>query len=65
MIAERTKDGIIYSKNKEIEDMDGELTTVIEDFTRAVDVEALRLAKKNGKHLSSQILRYFILSGFV
>ncbi len=57
-------DGIIYSKNEEIEEIDGELTTVIEDFTRAVDVEAL-LAKKNGKHLSSQILRYFILSGFV
>src|SRR5258708_989896 len=65
MIAERTKDGIIYSKNKEIEEMDGELTTVIEDFTRAVDVEALRLAKKNGKHISSQNLRHFILSGFV
>ena len=54
MVAERTMDGIIYSKNKEIEEMDGELTTVIEDFTRAVDVETLRLAKKNGKHLSSQ-----------
>jgi hypothetical protein len=30
--------------------MDRELTRVIEDFDRAVDVEALRLAKKNGKH---------------
>jgi hypothetical protein len=26
--------------------MDGELTKVIEDFMRAVDVEALRLAKR-------------------
>jgi hypothetical protein len=31
-----------------------ELTKVIEDFGRAVDVEALRLAKETGKHLSSQ-----------
>ena len=31
--------------------MDRELTKVIEDFNHAVDVEALRLAKKNGKHL--------------
>ena len=31
--------------------MDRELTKVIEDLNHAVDVEALRLAKKNGKHL--------------
>ena len=31
--------------------MDRELTKVIEDFNHAVDVEALRLAKKNGQHL--------------
>ena len=31
--------------------MDKELTKVIEDFNHAVDVEVLRLAKKNGKHL--------------
>jgi hypothetical protein len=37
-----------------IEEMDRELTKVIEDFDRAVDVEALRLAKKNGKHSLSQ-----------
>ena len=30
--------------------MDGELTKVIEDFDRAVNVEALRLAKQTGKH---------------
>jgi len=30
--------------------MDRELTKAIEDFSRAVDVEALLLAKKIGKH---------------
>ena len=30
--------------------MDKELTKVIEDFNHAVDVEVLRLVKKNGKH---------------
>ena len=37
-----------------IEDMDQELTKVIEDFDRAVNVEALRLAKETGKHVLSQ-----------
>ena len=37
-----------------IEDMDSELTKVIEDFDRAVNVEALRLAKESGKHALSQ-----------
>jgi hypothetical protein len=37
-----------------IEELEKELTKVIEDFGRAVDVEALRLAKKNGKHSLSQ-----------
>src|SRR5258706_315146 len=36
---------------EKIEEMDRELTKVIEDFNHAVDLEALRLAKKNGKHL--------------
>ena len=31
-------------------EMDKELTKVIEDFDRAVNVEALRLAKETGKH---------------
>ncbi len=54
MIAERTKIGLINSEVKEmIEDMDGELTKVIEDFMRAVDVEALYLAKMSGKHSQS------------
>ena len=34
-----------------IEEMDEELTKVIEDFDRAVNIEALRLAKETGKHL--------------
>ena len=34
--------------------MDRELTKVIEDFDRAVNVEALRLAKETGKHALSQ-----------
>jgi len=55
MITERTGDALIYSKEKEmIEEMDGELAKVIEDFMRAVDVEALRLAKRSGKNLLSQ-----------
>jgi len=38
---------------EKIEEMDKELTNVIEDFNRAVDVETLRLARKNGKPLLS------------
>ena len=34
--------------------MDEELTGVIEDFMRAVDVEALRFSKETGKHFSSE-----------
>jgi hypothetical protein len=49
MIAARTIGGSAYVEK--IEEMDKELTKVIEDFNHAVDVEALRLAKKNGKHL--------------
>ena len=36
---------------EKIEEMDRELTKVIEDFNQAVDVESLRLAKMNRKHL--------------
>ena len=35
---------------KAIEEMDGELTKAIEEFVHAVDVEALRFAKRSGKH---------------
>jgi len=37
-----------------IEEMDKELTKVIEDFDRAVNIEALRLTKESGKHSLSQ-----------
>ena len=49
MITARTSGGPAHSEK--IEEMDRELTKVIDDFNHAVDVEALRLAKKNGKHL--------------
>jgi hypothetical protein len=49
MITARTVGGPSYPEK--IEEMDRELTKVIEDFNHAADVEALRLAKKNGKHL--------------
>ena len=47
MITARTVGGPAHPEK--IEEMDKELTKVIEDFNQAVDVEALRLAKKNGK----------------
>ena len=49
MITARTVGGTAHTEK--MEEMDRELTNVIDDFNRAVDVEALRLAKKNGKHL--------------
>ena len=46
--------------------MDRELTKVIEDFDRAVNVEALRLAKETGKHALFQSGESsIILSSFV
>ena len=51
MIAVRVKDGLINSEiMTTIDKMDRELTKVFEDFDRAVNVEALRLAKGTGKH---------------
>ena len=44
----RTAGGPAY--REKIDEMDKELTKVIKDFGRAVDVEALRLAKETGKH---------------
>ena len=49
MITARMVGGLAYPEK--IEEMDRELTKVIEDFNQAVDVEALHLAKKNGKYL--------------
>jgi len=48
IIAARTIGGPAYQET--IEEMDRDLTKAIEDFSRAVDVEALLLAKKIGKH---------------
>ena len=52
MISERTFGGLIHGQT--IEDMGRKLAGVIEDFDRAVNIEALRLAKKLGKHSLSQ-----------
>jgi hypothetical protein len=48
MITERTLSGLAHPHK--IEEMSKELTKVIEDFDRAVNVEALRLAKESSKH---------------
>jgi len=47
IIAERTLGGLV--RPEKIEEMDEELTRVIEDFDRAVNIEALRLAKETSK----------------
>ena len=49
MTAARTVGGPAYLGT--IEEMDRELTKVIEDFDRAVNVEALRRTKETGKWL--------------
>ena len=48
MVTARTAGGSAHVEK--IEEMDRELTKVIEDFNHAVDVEALRLAKKSGEY---------------
>jgi len=48
MIAERTMSGLAHPHR--IEEMSKELTKVIEDFDRAMDVETLRLAKESSTH---------------
>ena len=53
MIAARTFGGPAYPEM--IEDIDGELTKVIEDFNRAVYAKALRLADETSKLSFSQI----------
>ena len=47
MIAARTSGGPAYPEM--IEEMDRELNNIIEDFDRAVYVEALRLANETSK----------------
>jgi len=57
-ITERTLTGLVHPQK--IEEMNEELTKVIEDFDRAMNVEALRLtkelAKENSKHSLTSIL---------
>ena len=52
MIAARTSGGPAYLKM--IEEMDRDLNNIIEDFDRAVNVEALRLANETSKLSFSQ-----------
>jgi len=47
MIAGRTVGGLVHPEM--IEEVDKELTKVIEEFDRAVNVESLLLAKETGK----------------
>jgi len=50
MIAARTVGGLGHQRT--IEGMESDLTKVIEDFDRAVNVEALRRIKETGKSSS-------------
>ena len=54
IIAARTAGGSAYQEA--IKEMDIELTKVVEDFDRAVNVEALRRTKETGEHALSQSL---------
>ena len=50
-LTQRTKDGLIDSEAKKmIEKLDEELTKVIEDFERAVNVESFGLVKDISEH---------------
>jgi len=49
MIAGRTLGGLVRLET--IEELDKELNKVIEDFDHAMNVEALRLAKKTSKQM--------------
>jgi len=48
MITARTVSGI--ENQRRIEGMERDLTKVIEDFDRAVNIEALRRTRETGKH---------------
>ena len=63
MIAARTIGGMAYQER--IEEMDRELTKVIEDFDRAVNVEALRLAKKSGEGSLYRSGNSWVLIGYI
>ena len=61
MITERTLGGLVHPEK--IEEIEKELTRVIEDFDRAVNVEALRQAKEMSKQLLFSIWQQYILNG--
>ena len=63
MIAERTMSGLMHPER--IEEMERELTKVIEDFDHAMNVETLRLAKGTSKHSLISLFWLCILSSFV
>jgi len=54
MIVARTAGGSAYQDT--IKEIESELTRVVDDFDRAVDVEALRRTKETGEHSFSPIL---------
>ena len=62
IVAARTVGGLAYPAK--MEEIDKELRMVIEEFDRAVDVDALRLAKNAGTGLlfrpGGSILRNFV-----
>ena len=58
-IAERTLSGLAHPQR--VEEMDKELTKVIEDFDRAINVEALRLAKET-RRLAEKTRKYSFIS---
>ena len=60
-IAERTLSGLAHPQR--VEEMDRELTKVIEDFDRAVNVEALRLIKET-RRLAEKTRKYPLISSF-
>jgi len=63
MIAARTVGGL--ARPSTIEEMERDLTRVIEDFDRAVNVEALRRIKDAGEPSSDPSGHNSFLSGFV
>jgi hypothetical protein len=63
IIAARTAGGVAYQEM--IKEVDSELTTVVEDFDRAMNVEALRRTKGIGEHSSSPSFGWTILNSSV
>ena len=58
-MAERTLSGLAHPQR--VEEMDRELTKVIEDFDRAINVEALLLAKET-RRLAEKTRKYSSIS---